>query len=78
MDGLADELGDQVIRYDDGHSAHLRHVPEFREYVKQNSRPDIVAKKNVRMALRALDGKIVRWPYEHINVCPFPTSLAPV
>lgn len=56
-----------VIRYDDGHSAHLRHVPEFREYVKQNSRPDIVAKKNVRMALRALDGKIVRWPYEHIN-----------
>jgi hypothetical protein len=56
-----------VMRYDDGQSAYLRHISEFREYVVQNSSADIAQRKHVRMALRALEGRVVKWPYEHIN-----------
>jgi len=38
------------------------------EYVRQNTSPDILRKREIRLALRALDGKIVTWPYDHIIV----------
>ena len=38
------------------------------EYVKQNTSPDISRRREIRLTLRALDGKIVTWPYDHIIV----------
>lgn len=38
------------------------------EYVRQNTSPDISRKREIRLALRALDGRIVTWPYDHIIV----------
>ena len=38
------------------------------EYVRQNTSPDVSRKREVRLTLRALDGKIVTWPYDHIIV----------
>jgi hypothetical protein len=37
-------------------------------YIDQNSSPDIQRRRFVRIALRALEGQIVHWPYEHIEV----------
>jgi len=36
--------------------------------VRQNTSPDISRKREIRLTLRALDGKIVTWPYDHITV----------
>jgi hypothetical protein len=38
------------------------------EYVRQNTNPDVSRKREIRLTLRALDGKIVTWPYDHIIV----------
>ena len=38
------------------------------EYAKQNTSPEVSRKREIRLTLRALDGKIVTWPYEHIIV----------
>ncbi|KAI0361534.1 hypothetical protein OH77DRAFT_1545714 [Trametes cingulata] len=56
-----------VIRYDDGPEVVLSEVQDLESYVYQNSSEDILRKRQVRMALRALDGQIVRWPYDHIH-----------
>ncbi|KAI0375073.1 hypothetical protein BV20DRAFT_960129 [Pilatotrama ljubarskyi] len=56
-----------VIRYDDGPELVLSEVRDLEGYVYQNSSADILRKRQVRMALRALDGQIVRWPYDHIQ-----------
>ena len=36
--------------------------------MKQNTSPEVSRKREIRLTLRALDGKIVTWPYEHIIV----------
>ncbi|KAI0825060.1 hypothetical protein BC628DRAFT_1321069 [Trametes gibbosa] len=56
-----------VIRYDDGLEVVLSEVRDLERYVHQNSREDTRRKRHVRMALRALDGQIVRWPYDHVD-----------
>ncbi|KAI0778259.1 hypothetical protein BD413DRAFT_103537 [Trametes elegans] len=56
-----------VLRYDDGPEVVLSEVRELEAYVQQNSSEDILRKRQVRMALRALDGQIVRWPYDHVQ-----------
>ncbi|KAI0669823.1 hypothetical protein C8Q78DRAFT_147795 [Trametes maxima] len=56
-----------VIRYDDGPELVLSEVRDLEHYVQQNSSEDILRKRQLRMALRALDGQIVRWPYDHIH-----------
>jgi len=38
------------------------------EYVRQNTSPKVCRKREIRLALRALDGRIVTWPYDHIVV----------
>jgi len=38
------------------------------EYVRQNTSPDISRRREIRLTLRALDGRIVTWPYDHIIV----------
>lgn len=57
-----------VIRYDDGPLAVLQRVSDLETYIKQNSSRRIQRKREIRMALRALDGQIVVWPYVHITV----------
>ena len=66
----------QVIRYDDGTLVALREVAELELYVRQNSSHDIQRRREVRMALRALDGLVVTWPYEY-NQVRRPPSAGP-
>ena len=40
--------------------------------MRQNTSPDISRRREIRLALRALDGKIVTWPYDHIIVSDHP------
>ncbi|KAJ3883366.1 hypothetical protein F5051DRAFT_391948 [Lentinula edodes] len=56
-----------VMRYDNGKLAVLRNLRKLEEYVAQNSSRQIQRKREVRMALRALEGQTVRWPYNHIS-----------
>ncbi|KAK7064260.1 hypothetical protein R3P38DRAFT_3301834 [Favolaschia claudopus] len=56
-----------VIRYDDGPTAVLRDVSDLEAYVNQNSSKAVRRKREIRMALRALEGRIVVWPYIHIT-----------
>ncbi|KAF7306895.1 hypothetical protein MIND_00482000 [Mycena indigotica] len=56
-----------VIRYDDGPLAVLREIADLEAYIKQNSSRRVHRKREVRMALRALHGQIVAWPYLHIT-----------
>ncbi|TBU35329.1 hypothetical protein BD311DRAFT_745975 [Dichomitus squalens] len=56
-----------VIEYDDGPEAVLSEVKDLEAYVRQNSSEDIMRKRQLRMALRALDGQFVRWPYDHVE-----------
>lgn len=46
----------------------LNEVKDFESYIYQNTSEDIIKKRQVRMALRALDGQFVRWPYDHVEV----------
>ncbi|KAL4242145.1 hypothetical protein ABKN59_001961 [Abortiporus biennis] len=54
-----------VMRYDDGPIAVIREVTDLQHYIDQNASPDIQRRREIRLALRALDGKVVKWPYEH-------------
>ncbi|KAJ7038241.1 hypothetical protein C8F04DRAFT_998180 [Mycena alexandri] len=56
-----------VIRYDDGPLTVLHEVADLEAYIKQNSSHRIQRKREIRMALRALEGQIVVWPYVHIT-----------
>lgn len=56
-----------VIRYDDGPLAVLTEASRLKEYIEQNSDDRICRRREIRMALRALDGHKVRWPYEHFE-----------
>lgn len=61
----------QVVRYDDGRYEVLQEVRHLEEYIAQNSSRDIQRRREVRMALRALEGQRVVWPYEDKTVCCF-------
>ncbi|KZT30532.1 hypothetical protein NEOLEDRAFT_1053472 [Neolentinus lepideus HHB14362 ss-1] len=63
-----------VLRYDDGPVAVLRTVAELEEYVRQNSGTYVHRKREIRMALRALDGQRVIWPYNHVQLVGAHTS----
>jgi len=58
----------KVIRYDDGPLKVLRKISDLKSYITQNSSPDVERKRQIRMALRALDGQRVTWPYDHLQV----------
>ncbi|KAH7877655.1 uncharacterized protein C8R40DRAFT_1226338 [Lentinula edodes] len=60
----------KALHYNDcynGKLAVLRNLRKLEEYVAQNSSGQIQRKREVRMALRALEGQTVRWPYNHIS-----------
>nr|GAT44157.1 predicted protein [Mycena chlorophos] len=56
-----------VIHYDDGPLVALQDISDLEAYIKQNSSRRVCRKREVRMALRALHGQIVTWPYLHIT-----------
>ncbi|KAJ7071068.1 hypothetical protein C8F01DRAFT_1108962 [Mycena amicta] len=56
-----------VVRYDDGPLAVLQDISDLEAYIKQNSSRAVGRKREVRMALRALHGQIVVWPYLHMT-----------
>ena len=58
----------QVIRYDDGPLVTLKDLPDLELYVKQNSGTEVQRRREIRIALRALDGQKVYWPYRHVDV----------
>jgi len=59
----------QVLRYDDGPLVALSSLSDLEQYVVQNSTAEIQRRREIRIALRALDGQKVNWPYLHVNVC---------
>jgi len=60
-----------VIRYDDGPYAVLNSLSDLEAYIIQNSSLDIERRRYVRMSLRALEGRVVQWPYNHTQVSIF-------
>jgi hypothetical protein len=58
----------KVIRYDDGPLKVLQDVSDFELYIAQNTDREIQKKRQIRLALRALDGQKVAWPYNHVQV----------
>ncbi len=48
--------------------AILNEMSDLELYVRQNSSHDIRRRREVRLALRALDGQVVAWPYEYVQV----------
>lgn len=67
----------QVIRYDDGPYAIIQEVVDLEAYISQNRSDNIWRRREIRMALRALDGQVVFWPYEHITVAQISLLLPP-
>ena len=66
----------QVIRYDDGPLVTVKDLPDLELYAKQNSDTEVQRRREIRIALRALDGQKVYWPYRHVHVstCPVRTQ----
>jgi len=56
-----------VIRYDGGPLRVLHELAELEMYVVQNSSHHVQRKRQLRLALRALDGQVVIWPYDHME-----------
>ncbi|PBK70305.1 hypothetical protein ARMSODRAFT_885031 [Armillaria solidipes] len=56
-----------VLRYDSGSYAVLQEVADLEAYISQNSSHSIRRRRHIRLSLRALDGQVVKWPYEHIT-----------
>ncbi|KAI0963649.1 hypothetical protein AcW1_000667 [Taiwanofungus camphoratus] len=54
-----------VIHYDSGSLRVLQEASQFELYVAQNSSHHIQRKREIRIALRALDGQLVTWPYDY-------------
>ncbi|KAJ8514702.1 hypothetical protein ONZ45_g7784 [Pleurotus djamor] len=54
-----------VLKYDDGPLTVLQAPKDLERYISQNLDPDIRQRRDVRLALRALDGQVVNWPYCH-------------
>ncbi|GAC95836.1 hypothetical protein PHSY_003413 [Pseudozyma hubeiensis SY62] len=65
-----------VVRYDEGgdHSLTLSRVEDFEAFIQQNSDAEIVGKRMVRQALRALEGQKVLCPYVSSVQIGDPTS----
>ena len=53
------------MRFDDGRIAVLDSIEQFSWYLEQNQNPDVKRSKELRLALRSLNGLKVQWEYEH-------------
>ncbi|KZT72840.1 hypothetical protein DAEQUDRAFT_704553 [Daedalea quercina L-15889] len=56
-----------VIRYDNGPLRALQDLSQLKEYVAQNSSHHVRRKREIRLALRSLDGLLVMWPYDYVR-----------
>lgn len=56
------------MRYDDGPLVVIKDTLQLQLYALQNSSLNIRRRKEIRLALRALDGRKVIWPYRHVEV----------
>lgn len=65
---LSHTHNEKVIRYDDGPLRALQDLSQLEEYVSQNSSPHVRRKREIRLALRALDGLVVIWPFDYVRV----------
>ncbi|KAG8929858.1 hypothetical protein FRC02_004984 [Tulasnella sp. 418] len=57
-----------VVRYDRGGFAILKTLEHFETFIEQNTDPDVVKRRELRLALRALDGQVAFWPYTHTEL----------
>jgi hypothetical protein len=46
----------------------IKDPQQLQLYVFQNESPDIRRRREIRMTLRALNGRKVTWPYKHVQV----------
>ena len=58
----------QVLQYDNGPQVVLSEVKQLERYIHQNTSEEIMRKRQLRLALRSLEGQVVRWPYDHVQV----------
>ncbi|KAJ7596992.1 hypothetical protein C8J56DRAFT_918855 [Mycena floridula] len=63
-----------VIRYDAGPFVVLQDATDLESYIFQNSSRKVLRKREIRMALRALEGQVVEWPFDHNT--PIGTQLS--
>jgi len=56
-----------VISYDDGLKTVIRDLHDFQRYITQNSSPEVRRRREIRLALRSLDGQTVFWPWRHVQ-----------
>ncbi|KAH7104776.1 hypothetical protein BKA62DRAFT_693377 [Auriculariales sp. MPI-PUGE-AT-0066] len=64
-----------VMHYDSGSFTTLTTLQELEDFVFQNGTRRMERKRNVRRSLRALDGKVVHWPYTHVEFVGSRNSL---
>ena len=61
-----------IIRHDAGSSlVSINTLDELEEFVRQNESPRVEKQREIRIALRCLDNKLVKWPYTHTEVWLF-------
>ena len=63
------------MRYDDGILAVLSNIQDMELYVAQNRSAHIRRRRDVRRVLRALEGQVVAWPYDHQQVFASSTEV---
>ena len=61
----------QVMRFDDGRYVMLDSIEQLSWYLEQNQRSDVKRSRELRLALRSLNGVRVQWEYEHRVVGTF-------
>ncbi|TFK77139.1 hypothetical protein BDN72DRAFT_953613 [Pluteus cervinus] len=54
-----------VMKYDEGPLVVLQDLAKLEIYAQQNLSRSVQRKRQIRMSIRALDNRVVRWPYEH-------------
>lgn len=64
-----------MFRFDDGGGSILNRIEQFDAYVHLNKSKEVQKKRQLRLAIRALDGQICSWPYEYREVCEVSTLL---
>ncbi|KAG9029422.1 hypothetical protein FRB95_005315 [Tulasnella sp. JGI-2019a] len=57
-----------VMRYDSGSVITLSSLDQLEAFIAQNLDQSILEKRQLRLALRALDGQRVHWPYTHTQL----------
>jgi hypothetical protein len=58
-----------IVRYDiSGTVVAITNLSDVEEFVRQNETRIVEKQRELRIALRSLDGMVVQWPYTHTEV----------